>query len=141
MSRSVWLIPLFVMLLLASPALAQVAADLSARTDAVKLPVGTTAQRPTPANGMIRYNSSTPAIEGYVNGSWISIGGGSTTLNAITAATSTNTINNATFAQTWNWNSLTTGTAFTLGSNSMTSGNILSISNTNASSTGGALNV
>ena len=39
-------------------------------TDAVKLPVGTTAQRPTPAIGMIRYNSTTGLYEGYDGSSW-----------------------------------------------------------------------
>ena len=34
-------------------------------TDAMKLPVGTTAQRPTGAAGMIRYNSSTDQVEGW----------------------------------------------------------------------------
>src|SRR5450755_3635721 len=91
MSRSVWLIPLFVMSLLASPALAQVAVDLSARTDAVKLPVGTTAQRPTAINGMIRYNSSTPAVEAYVNGSWLAFTTGS--LSTITLGTSASVTN------------------------------------------------
>lgn len=48
--------------------------DLSQRTDALALPVGTTGQRPTGLNGMIRYNSSgTPVIEGYVNNSWKSL--------------------------------------------------------------------
>ena len=34
-------------------------------TDAIKLPVGTTAERPTGAAGMIRYNSSTDQVEGW----------------------------------------------------------------------------
>lgn len=46
-------------------------------TDAVKLPSGTTAERPTPENGMIRYNEDDNEFEGYKNGSWDSIGGGS----------------------------------------------------------------
>lgn len=37
----------------------------------LKLPVGTTAQRPTtPAAGMIRYNSDLGVVEGYDGGSW-----------------------------------------------------------------------
>ena len=40
------------------------------------LPVGTTAQRPgTPAVGMIRYNSTQSAFEGYASGAWASLGG------------------------------------------------------------------
>ncbi len=40
------------------------------------LPVGTTAQRPaSPAQGMVRYNSSIAAFEGYSSGAWSSLGG------------------------------------------------------------------
>jgi lysophospholipase L1-like esterase len=50
---------------------------LATGTDANLLPVGTTGQRPgSPANGMIRYNSTLTAIEGYVNGAWSTISGG-----------------------------------------------------------------
>lgn len=44
-------------------------------TDALTLPIGTTAQRPsTGINGMIRYNSTaTAAIEGYVNNAWTAL--------------------------------------------------------------------
>jgi len=46
-------------------------------TGALVLPSGTVAQRGTPIAGMIRYNTdATPVIEGYVNGSWISLSGG-----------------------------------------------------------------
>ena len=46
-------------------------------TDSIKIPVGTTAQRPgTPAAGNIRYNSQTSQFEGYGPGnSWGSLGG------------------------------------------------------------------
>ena len=44
-------------------------------TGALKLPVGTTAQQPTPATGMIRYNSTLSNFEGYYAASWIPIGG------------------------------------------------------------------
>ena len=45
-------------------------------TGQVKLPAGTTGQRSgSPANGMIRYNTSTNQFEGYVNGIWGGIGG------------------------------------------------------------------
>jgi hypothetical protein len=39
--------------------------DLSQKTDAVALPDGTSAQRPTAAVGMIRYNSTLSEFEGY----------------------------------------------------------------------------
>jgi hypothetical protein len=38
--------------------------------NAVSLPTGTTAQRPTAANGTIRYNTETNAFEGVVGSSW-----------------------------------------------------------------------
>jgi hypothetical protein len=44
---------------------------------AMKLNAGTTAERPTPSNGMIRYNTTTPSLEGYVNGAWANIPSGS----------------------------------------------------------------
>jgi len=40
---------------------------------AMKLNSGTTAERPSPTNGMIRYNTSTAAVEGYINSAWTSI--------------------------------------------------------------------
>ena len=44
-------------------------------TGFLTLPVGTTAQRPaSPANGMIRYNSTTSTIEAYAAGNWITLG-------------------------------------------------------------------
>lgn len=45
-------------------------------TDAIKVPVGTTAQRPAGVNGYIRYNSNTASFEGYSSSGWGSIGGG-----------------------------------------------------------------
>jgi len=43
--------------------------DVSSRTDGVALPVGTTANRPTPTNGLLRYNSTIGKIEFY-DGGW-----------------------------------------------------------------------
>jgi len=42
-------------------------------TDYLKLPVGTTAQRPSPATGMLRYNSTTNTLEYYNGSAWVSI--------------------------------------------------------------------
>ena len=54
-----------------------VSLDVGSATDAVHIPVGTTAQRPgSPAAGYFRYNSTTGEFEGYTN-AWGSIGGGS----------------------------------------------------------------
>ena len=44
-------------------------------TDAIKLPVGTTAQQPTPATGMLRFNSTDTSFEGYDGAEWGAIGG------------------------------------------------------------------
>ncbi len=45
-----------------------------ASTDALLLPVGTTAQRPaTPLPGMIRYNAETGKLEGYTTEGWKSL--------------------------------------------------------------------
>jgi hypothetical protein len=44
-------------------------------TGALKIPVGTTVQQPTPAVGMIRFNSTLGQYEGYNGTAWTSIGG------------------------------------------------------------------
>lgn len=46
-------------------------------TGAITLNVGNTAQRPSGANGSIRYNSETAGFEGYAAGAWGSLGGSS----------------------------------------------------------------
>ena len=48
-----------------------------AGSDAIRVPTGNTAARPTGAVGMIRHNSTTGQIEGY-NGAWVAMTGGST---------------------------------------------------------------
>ena len=57
---------------------------------------------------MVRYNSTTPAIEAYVNNAWTALAtsSGGVSLSALTSATGTNTIDNTTYAQTWTWNTL-----------------------------------
>ena len=68
---------------------ATTALDASAVTNAVRLPNGTTAQRPSGSLGMIRYNSSTDNIEGYTtSGGWAQLGATtSTTENTDDTAT------------------------------------------------------
>src|SRR5210317_735327 len=52
-----------------------VSLDVGSYTDAIDVPSGTTAQRPSsPSNGMIRYNTTLNALEGYANGNWTDIG-------------------------------------------------------------------
>lgn len=44
-------------------------------TGALKLPVGTTAERPTPASGQIRFNDDLDIFEGYDGSNWIQLNG------------------------------------------------------------------
>lgn len=44
-------------------------------TGAITAPAGTTGQRPSPATGMLRFNSSATAFEGYNGAAWTSLGG------------------------------------------------------------------
>ena len=46
-------------------------------TGAVKLPSGTTVERPTPTTGMLRFNSTNTQFEGYSGTAWAGIGGAS----------------------------------------------------------------
>ncbi len=49
-----------------------------AGTGAMKVPVGTDAQRPTSATGLLRFNTDAASFEGYNGTEWGSIGGGAT---------------------------------------------------------------
>ena len=49
---------------------AGVAIDMGSTTGAVILPVGTTGQRPSVAEGLLRDNTTTHALEAYINGAW-----------------------------------------------------------------------
>ena len=54
--------------------LAAVSVDISEKNDAVALPVGTTAQRPSTAyGGYIRWNSTNTALEVYNGTNWVEI--------------------------------------------------------------------
>ena len=54
------------------------ALDLNNPTTAIRLPNGTTAQRPSGSTGLLRYNSSTDKIEGYTTaGGWAELGASS----------------------------------------------------------------
>jgi len=54
--------------------------NLSENTDALGLPKGTDAQRPTPVAGMLRFNTETEGFEGYDGAEWGAIGGTGSTL-------------------------------------------------------------
>lgn len=70
--------------------------------------------------------------------------GSGVALSGLTAATAVNTIANVNWAQTWNWDTLTTENAFTFGSTSISSGSLLNLSVNStaaASNTQKALNI
>ena len=54
-------------------------------TDAILIPNGTTGQRPTPASGMLRFNSTTTEFEGYNGTAWASVGGAGISNDTTTA--------------------------------------------------------
>jgi hypothetical protein len=51
------------------------AAGLFTGTGTIQVPAGTTASRPTPAQGMFRYNTDLSQFEGYDGANWGGIGG------------------------------------------------------------------
>ena len=53
-------------------------------TSAMRVPKGTTAQRPTATDALFRYNTTLTQFEGYSNGSWSPIGGGAADLDGDT---------------------------------------------------------
>ena len=57
---------------------AALAFDVNNATSAIRLPNGTTAQRPSGVTGLLRYNSTTDKIEGYTTaGGWAELGASS----------------------------------------------------------------
>jgi hypothetical protein len=65
-----------------------VSLDLSQRTDALALPVGTQGQEPgSPMNGMIRYSTTANDVEAYIAGAWTTLTTGGSTAS-ITLGTS-----------------------------------------------------
>ena len=81
----------------------QITLDAGNKTDAIKLPNGTTAQRPTAAAGMLRYNTTDGQFEGYTT-EWGPIGGG---------GGSTSTIERNTFSGNGSTTQFTLSTAVT----------------------------
>ncbi len=91
---------------------------------------------------------STAGINGYIlstdgsgNLSWINAGTATTPLSGILASTATTTIANTSYPQVWQWNTLTGGIAWTLASGSITSGKLLSLSDTHSTGGGTVLKV
>jgi hypothetical protein len=61
-----------------------VSLDIAA-TDAIRIPVGTTGERPTGVNGYLRFNSTTTEFEGYNGTAWASVGGSAISNDTTTA--------------------------------------------------------
>lgn len=69
-----------------------VSLDVGSLTDAIRVPNGTTGQRPTAAEGQLRYNTTTTEFEGYANGAWGKIGGGGDSFGTIAVSGQTNIV-------------------------------------------------
>jgi len=54
-------------------------------TGALSISKGTTGQRPTPASGMLRFNTTTVEFEGYNGTTWASVGGAALSNDTTTA--------------------------------------------------------
>ena len=76
-------------------------------TGAIKIPVGTEAQRPgTPAAGQLRFNDDTDAFEGYNGTAWAAVGGGNTTDSGLWENSNTISSN---YTVTTNYNAMSAG--------------------------------
>jgi len=69
-----------------------VSLDVGSKTDALRVPNGTTAQRPTAALGQLRYNTTTSEFEGYADGAWGKIGGGGDSFGTIAVSGQSNIV-------------------------------------------------
>ncbi|MBL7544423.1 MAG: hypothetical protein JNL11_11460 [Bdellovibrionaceae bacterium] len=71
------------------------------------------------------------------------VAGATPAYSAITGASTTNTIDNMNFAQTWNWSTATTQDPITLTANALTTGSLLHLSSSSSSlnSTKGLINI
>jgi hypothetical protein len=90
--------------------------------------------------GRIYFDSTTNTYRVSQNGgAYANLGA----LSSFTAASTTNTIDNLNFAQTWNWSTTNTQTPLSINTNALTTGSILSLATSNSlvNSTNGLLYV
>mgnify|MGYP003122025940 CR=1 FL=1 len=98
-------------------------------TGASQLGTGTTAERPTPATGQLRFNTTTTSVEVYDGSSWGAITGGGGSSN-ITSEVLFEHANELTSSYTIGTNNNAIATTFTVGSGgslTIPSGSILTI--------------
>ena len=69
-----------------------VSLDIGSETDALRVPNGTTAQRPSAVAGLLRYNTTTSEFEGYANSAWGAIGGGGDAFGTIAVSGQSNLV-------------------------------------------------
>jgi hypothetical protein len=65
-------------------------------TGAMKLPLGTTGERPGGSNGQIRYNTTSNRYEGYQNGTWSTLGNGDGTVTSVSGTANQISVANGT---------------------------------------------
>lgn len=100
-------------------------------TDGIRVPVGTTAQRPTGAEGVIRFNTDADILEWHDGSDWQSAlggGGGPTSWSAITAPTGNLSLAHGSNTTAFTFNSVTSSSAFGMSSSSLSSGILLDLS-------------
>ena len=86
-------------------------------TDAIQVPVGTTAQRPTGVAGYIRYNSDIASYEGHNGSEWAGIGGAAEVETSVssTAATTCESFAKATYRSATIVAQITQGSSYQVG--------------------------
>lgn len=113
--------------------------DTDNGTNYTELKVGTQAGNvaytlPTAAPGSNGY-SLTADTSGVM--SWTNVAGSVPSLSSVTAAGSTNTIDNLNFAQVWNWSTADTQTPISMAANALTTGNLMELSTSSTATTTG----
>jgi hypothetical protein len=112
-------------ILLASPTVGDIGRIVSV------INVGTVPFTLTASNILV--NPSTAVSLIWDGSAWVQNGSQSVPLSSLTAATATNTINNANFVQEWDWSTAATESPLTLTANALTTGSGLTLT---SSSTG-----